>query len=168
MTALVTAFVTRVVLPLVAPRDDAGRITVLVLGYFVVVATLLGVVGGIASVQTARHRLVAMADAAALEASQALDETAYYATGASAEGLPLSDESVTAAVEEALVATDAAADFPTLTVGALTGSPDGVSAQVQLTVVLDVPMVPATVDELVGGVPVTVVSRARSPLDPVG
>lgn len=147
---------------------DGGRITVLVLGYFVVVALLLGVVGGIASVQTARQRLLGLADAAALQASQAVDEPAYYAAGASAGAPPLSDEAVVASVEAALAAAGAQGDFPTLTVGPLTGSPDGVSAQVQLSVVLDVPMVPATVDDMVGGVPVSVLARARSPLDPVG
>ncbi len=151
-----------------APRGDEGRITVLVLGYFVVIALLVGVVGGIAAVQSARHRLLSVADAAALEASQALDEPGYYAVGASGGAPPLTDGSVVAAVEEALVAGGAAEDFPTLEVGPLTGSPDGISAQVQLSVVLDVPMVPASVDELAGGVPVTVLSRARSPLDPVG
>lgn len=148
-------------------HGDDGRITVLVLGYFVVVALLLGVVGGIASVQTARQRLLALADAAALEASQAIDETAYYAGGVGAGGAPLSDVAVAASVEEALAAAGAAQDFPTLTVGGLTGSPDGVTAQVQLSVVLDVPMVPATIGDLVGGVPVSVLARARSPVDPL-
>ena len=153
------------------PSGDAGRITVLVVGYFVVVVLLVGVVGTVAAVQTARQRLVALADAAALEASQAVDEQAYYRAGLAPAGaaagggaLPLTDAGVRAAATQSLVAADAQERFPSLVLGPATGSPDGATAQVELSAVVDVPMLPATVRDAVGGVPVTVLSRARAPL----
>lgn len=154
----------------VRASGDAGRITVLVVGYFVVVALLVAVVGGIATVQTARQRLVALADAAAVEASQAVDEQAYYRTGLAPTGaggvqaLPLTDAGVRAAAVQNLAAARADERFPTLVLGPATGSPDGATAQVELSVVVDVPMVPAVVGDAVGGVPITVLSRARAPL----
>lgn len=160
------------------PSGDQGRITVLVVGYFVVVVALVGVVGSIAAVQTARQRLVALADAAALEASQAVDEQAYYRaglvrTGAAAGGvgvggaegaLPLTDAGVRAAATQSLAAAGAQERFPSLVLGPATGSPDGATAQVEVSAVVDVPMLPATLRDAVGGVPITVLSRARAPL----
>ena len=161
------------------PSGDQGRITVLVVGYFVVVVALVGVVGSIAAVQTARQRLVSLADAAALEACQAVDEQAYYraglartgagagagGTGGGADGtLPLTDAGVRAAVAQSLAAAGAQERFPSLELGPATGSPDGATAQVELSAVVDVPMLPETLRDAVGGVPITVLSRARAPL----
>lgn len=153
----------------VQASGDAGRITVLVVGYFVVVALLVSVVAGIAAVQTARQRLVALADSAAVEASQAVDEQTYYRVGLAparggAQALPLSDAGVRAAAAANLTAAAADERFPTLVLGPATGSPDGATAQVELSVVVDVPMVPAIIGDAVGGVPITVLSRARAPL----
>ena len=154
------------------PSGDAGRITVLVVGYFVVVAALVGVVGGVAAVQTARQRLVALADAAALEASQAVDEQAYYRAGLARAGpvgagggaVPLTDAGVRAAATRSLLAGGAQERFPSLVLGPATGSPDGATAQVELSAVVDVPVLPVTIRDAVGGVPITVLSRARAPL----
>lgn len=150
------------------PSGDEGRITVLVVGYFVVVAALVGVVGSVAAVQTARQRLVALADAAALEASQAVDEQAYYRAGlagpAGGGSLPLTDAGVRAAAAQSLAAADAQGRFPSLVLGPATGTPDGATAQVELSAVVDAPMLPVTVRDTVGGVPITVLSRARAPL----
>ncbi len=150
-------------------RDD-GRITVLVLGYFAVVAALLGVVAGVAGVQVERQRLFALADAAALDAADALAVEAYYAEGltgagagaAGGAGVPLTDASVRASVEQHLAEVGAAGRFEGLTVSGLTGTPDGATAEVVLTAVATPPMVPAAVDEWTGGVPLVVTARARS------
>lgn len=156
----------------VRASGDDGRITVLVVGYFVVVALLVSVVGGIAAVQTARQRLVALADGAAVEASQAVDEQTYYRAGlvpageggGGVQALPLTDAGVRAAAEQNLVAARADERFPTLVLGPATGSPDGATAQVELSAVVAVPMLPASIGDVVGGVPITVLSRARAPL----
>ncbi len=151
-------------------RDD-GRITVLVLGYFAVVAALLGVVAGVAGVQVERQRLFALADAAALDAADALAVEAYYAeglagagagAGAGGAGVPLTDASVRASVEQHLAEVGAAGRFEGLAVSGLTGTPDGATAEVVLTAVATPPMVPAAVDEWTGGVPLVVTARARS------
>lgn len=158
-------------------RGDEGRITILVLGYFVVIAVLLGVVVGVASVQTERQRLFAVADAAALDAADALAVDAYFrdglgvdgAPGAAAAGagagavaVPLTDASVRASVEAYLGAVGAAGRFEGLTVSALTGTPDGSTAQVVLSAVATPAMLPRVVDERAGGVPITVTARARA------
>lgn len=150
---------------------DDGRITVLVVGYFVVVVLLVGVVAGIAALQTARQRLVALADAAAVEACQAVDEDAYYRAGlapvagaAGPRALPLTDEGVQEAARQSLVAAEAQEAFPSLELGVATGSPDGATAQVELVATVDVPVLPPSIGAAVGGVPITVLSRARAPL----
>lgn len=145
-------------------RADEGRITILVIGYFAVVALLVCVVVGVAGVQTQRQRLFALADAAALDAADALAEDAYFTTGLGpgAAPLPLTDATVRASVEAHLADAGAAGRFDALTVAAGTGSPDGVTAQVVLSAVATPPMVPAAVNAWTGGVPVTVTARARS------
>lgn len=149
---------------------DDGRITLLVLGYFVVIAALLGVVAGIASVQTERQRLFALADAAALDAADDLAEDAYFAGGVGgvggAEGVVvLTDAGVRASVEAHLASVGAGERFEALTVSALTGTPDGATAQVVLTAVADPATVPVMVSAVTGGVPITVTARARAAVD---
>jgi len=150
-----------------ATTGDEGRITILVLGYFLVVAVLLGVVVGIAGVQVQRQRLFALADAAALDAADALAVEAYYGTGLEpgATALPLTDESVRASVDAHLAGVGAASRFDGLAVAGGTGTLDGVTAQVQLTAVATPPMVPRVVNTFVGGVPITVTARARSAVE---
>ena len=155
------------------PRGDEGRITILVLGYFVVIVVLLGVVVGVASVQTERQRLFAVADAAALDAADAVAVDTYFQDGLGAGALgagadagavvvPLTDASVRASVEAHLGAVGAAGRFEDLTVSGLTGTSDGSTAQVVLSAVATPAMVPRVVDEWAGGVPITVTARARA------
>lgn len=142
----------------------------LVLGYFVVVVALLGVVAGVAGVQTQRQRLFALADAAALDAADALAVDAYYAggLGPAAPGaveVPLTDASVLAAVQEHLAGAGAVGRFEALAVLPGTGSPDGATAQVVLRAVATPPLLPRVVQGWAGGVPITVTARARAAVD---
>lgn len=144
----------------------------LVLGYTVVVLLLVTVVAGATSVHLTRHRLMGLADAAALDAADALDVPAFYATGVRAgpratsatDPVPLSDDSVRASVIEYLAVAAPLQSFPAPAVEA--GSPDGVTAQVTLTTTARIPLVSAVLRPWAGGVRVTVTARARAAVAP--
>lgn len=153
-------------------HDDSGQVMLLVLGYVVVALLLVTVVAGATSVHLTRHRLAGLADGAALDAADALDTTAFYAAGANASPdapVPLTDASVRASVTAYL------ADYTAATagtrrgtavaapeVGAATGSPDGVTAEVTLTTVARLPLVSLVLRPWTDGVRVTVSARARA------
>lgn len=153
----------------------------LVLGYTVVVLLLVTVVAGATSVHLTRHRLMALADAAALDAADALDVPAFYATGVPAtavpatgadpqaapfDPVPLSDASVRTSVTEYLAVAAPLQGFPAPALGAGTGSPDGVTAQVTLTTTARIPLVSAVLRPWAGGLRVTVTARARAAVAP--
>ena len=147
----------------------------LVLGYTVVVLLLVTVVAGATSVHLTRHRLMAVADAAALDAADALDVPAFYTSGVAAtsadpqvpvDPVPLSDASVRASAAEYLAVAAPLQSFPAPALGAGTGSPDGVTAQVTLTTTARIPLVSAVLRPWAGGLPVTVTARARAAVAP--
>jgi uncharacterized membrane protein len=91
------------------PRGDDGRILLLGLLYGLLAILLVTVVVSATGVHLERKRLLAVADLAALEAADALDEGAYFGRGDVAGGagaaddvVVLTDGSVRAAVESYL------------------------------------------------------------------
>lgn len=141
-------------------RDDAGQVMLLVLGYSVVLLLLVTVVVGATSVHLTRHRLLGVADGAALDAADALDAERFY-TGSGAGPLPLSDAGVQASVAEYLAVAAPLQPFPAPVVGHGTGSPDGVTAEVTLTTTARLPLVSSVLGPWSDGVAVTVTARAR-------
>lgn len=148
-----------------AARSDPerGQISVLILGMFVIVTSL--VIGGIdvTAVQLARIRMLDAADAAALDASDTLEESTAYRSGIG-EAVRLSDASVrrTAAAELGRQELPTGVTGWSLAPG--TGTPDGRTAFVRLTGQVRLPIVGGLLDGLGTGVTVTVESRARSRL----
>ncbi|MEJ5946195.1 hypothetical protein WDZ17_12925 [Pseudokineococcus basanitobsidens] len=144
---------------------------VLVLGYAVLALALVLVVTGASAVHLERKRVLAVADAAAGDAADALDEGAYYADGAASlgRGVPLTDDAVRAAVGEHLRRSAAARAVEGLRVGPGTGTPDGRTAQVELLAPVRLPLVGLGPQELVGGDRLTLVvtARARTDLAPL-
>ncbi|MDM7832473.1 hypothetical protein [Cellulomonas edaphi] len=65
-----------------ARRGDDGQIMLLTLGFVVVAMLLVSVVVSAAGVHLERKRLLALADVMALEAADAVDDDAYFASGA--------------------------------------------------------------------------------------
>lgn len=141
-------------------RDESGTITVFVLG-LTAIAILL-VVGAVAvtSAHIARMRLLDTADAAALAAANALDESAY-AEGVG-DALPLSDASVRQRAAQYLAATERPSTVTTWGLAPGTGSPDGRTAVVALTGEAELPMVGGPLRDLGVSVTISVVSSARS------
>jgi uncharacterized membrane protein len=70
------------------PGRDDGQVTILILGFAVVLALMVTVVVDASTLFLQRRALVAAADGAALAAAQEIDQQAYYAGGASG-GVPL-------------------------------------------------------------------------------
>lgn len=150
----------------VDPSDpEAGQISLLILGMFVIVAML--VLGGVVvtQVQLTRVQVLDAADAAALQSAESLDSDAAYGGGLHKTVL-LSD----ATVQQAAAASLAAQQMPrgvrswALTSG--TGSPDGSTAVVGLSADDRLPMVGPLLQAFGGHVTINVQARARAPLDP--
>ena len=148
-----------------ARAGDEGQVLLLVLVYTVIAASLVLVAASASSVHLARKQLLALADAAALDAADALDTGAFYAQGARpGEGVPLTDASVRASVGEHVALVGATERFTGFAVAPGTGTPDGRTAQVILVAVARVPLLPPVVDGWEDGVPLRVTARARAGL----
>lgn len=143
---------------------DTGQISVLVLGYTVLALLLVLVVTAASSVHLERKRLLSLADAAAADAADAVDLDGYYGSELPSDGVPLTDASVRRSVDRYLQRATGSAGLPRgARVAPTTGTPDGVTAEVTLVAVADVPFV----GTLVGydGVPLSVTARAHVALD---
>lgn len=141
--------------------DDSGRIMILTLGLAVVLLALVFVVVSVSAVHIERKQLLAMADAAAADAASRISEEAYYSGEMTAQ-VGLSDESVRAAAADYVARFGAQLGVPEAQVAEPTGSPEGRSAQVTLTTVARIPLVPALAEPMGAGLRLTVTSIARA------
>lgn len=142
------------------PRDEEGRVAVLVLVFAMIAMLLIAGVVAATSVHLARMKLLDVADGAALAAANALDDTAYR--GGVGEAVPLSDTTVRQAAADYVGSRPVPTGMTRWGLGPGTGTPDGVLAEVHLTCVADVPLVGWMLGD---GVTITVVSRARAGLE---
>lgn len=145
----------------------------LILIYVVISLGLVAVVVSASAVHLGRHRLLAVADAAALDAADALDRPGFYRAGSPQAGpgtgelvVRLTDESVRDSVAT-YVATSRAGSgtgdrVARLAVAEPTGTPDGVTAEVTLTTVVRLPLAGTVLAAWSDGVPVTATARART------
>ena len=138
-------------------RDD-GNITLLSLGFMIVVLVTILVVAAASQVHLQRLRLTNLADELALEAADTVDGGSYYAGGVAT--LRLDEEAMADAVLARLAADgrEWAGDVRVMDVA----SPDGSTAQV--TVAIEVtPLVSGTVLGVdLPGVAVTATGSARA------
>lgn len=143
-----------------ARREETGSISLYLLGLAVVAMVLVAGTVAVTSAHLARMRLLDAADGAALDAANALDESAYQQ--GVGEAVPLS----TASVRERAAAYLGARERPPgvqhwrLTTG--TGSPDGRTAVVALTGEARLPMVAGALQELGVSITISVTSSARA------
>ena len=137
---------------------DEGRIALLSLAFGLLAMVLVLVVVSASAVHLQRKRLYAVADAAAADAADALDDAAYYTGGGD---LLLSDASVR---DSAAGYVAAHADLAGVVVARGTGTPDGRTA----VVVLDADVRPLFVafvpEEFAAGIRVRATSRAVADL----
>ncbi len=158
-----------------APRrprggDDSGQVLLLALVYGLIAILLVLVVVAASAVHLDRKRLLALADGAALDAADALDEPAYFEATERAEGIdavPVTDDSVRDSVTAYLLRLDAPSRFTDLSVDVgSTGTTDGTTAVVVLTA-RSLPLLPDAVAGRYGaGVPLRVTASAVSQADP--
>lgn len=151
--------VRRLLAALRARDAESGQVMILTLGLAMVVLALVFVVASVTAVQIERKQLLAMADAAALDAATRIDAAAYYASGSGR--VEVSDATVRAAVGEYVASHRAALGLERARVGEPTGSPDGRTARVTLVTEADIPLVPWFLDGA-GGVGLRVTTTARA------
>jgi len=144
-------------------RRDGGQISVLILGLFGIVLVLL--LGGIdvTAAQIARTRLLDAADAAALDAADALDEPGAYGNGL-ASSVPVSNATVQEGAASNLATRPRPSGISSWTTALGTGTTDGQTAVVIVQGVADLPMAGGLLSSLGGSVTITVEARARAPL----
>ncbi|MCI2239779.1 hypothetical protein MO973_37580 [Paenibacillus sp. TRM 82003] len=151
--------------PAGGPRDE-GRVALLSLGFALVALVLVLVVVSASAVHLQRVRLLALADAAAADAADALDEAAYFTSGLPPEAVPLTGASVRASAERYVAG--AGPDLPGARVAAGTGSPDGRTAVVVLSATVVPPFAGLVPERFAGGVELRASSRAVARLDGFG
>jgi Putative Flp pilus-assembly TadE/G-like len=147
---------------------DEGQILPLVVAYALIALTLMIVVVDISAVHLQRDRLFALADSAALDASDALEESRFYSegapisTGTEAAAVPLSDHSVQTSVQRYLRVAGPEAHLAAVALDEPTGSPDGETAEVTLVARAHLPLFSFAVAGWSRGVPLRATSRARA------
>lgn len=155
----------------VSPRHDRGRpvgaedgsISVLLIGYVAVALTVILAVVSVTSIQLSRIHLLDAADAAALDASDALADEVVYGDGLGS-GVPITDATVVDAAAAHLAARERPSRLASWQLGPGTGTPDGRTAVVVMTGTARVPILSPVLATFGGGVSVTVTSTARSDL----
>ena len=146
-------------------RSDDGQVTLLVLVYTLISLSFVAVAVDATAVHLARTQLLDAADSAALDAADALDERAVYARGVGAD-LPVTNASVRAQASTYLSAYTAPSRLSQVELGERTGSPDGVSATVELVGLVRLPIAASVVATWSRGITVSVSSTARASLQP--
>lgn len=152
--------------PRTCASDDGGQITILALGFALIAFVLVAVVADAAAVHLARTQLTDVAEAAALDAADALADTAYQQgiDGAPGSGVPVSDDTVRQHVGGYLATYEPTSRLDAVRVLPGTGTRDGQSATVTLVGRARLPIAAFVVASWNGGVTVTATATARSPV----
>jgi hypothetical protein len=143
---------------------DSGQVMLLIFAYSAISLLLVTVVIGASAVHLERKRLLALADAAALDAADALDTGGLYGQGAHPDGVPLTDDSVRASVAAYVETAGAAAEFEDFAVAPGTGTQDGRTAEVTLVARARLPIVSSVLGDYADGIQLVATSRARTGL----
>ncbi|WP_151526256.1 hypothetical protein [Serinicoccus kebangsaanensis] len=138
--------------------------SILLIGMVALTLTVILAVVGVTAVQLTRIQLLDAADAAALDASDALAQEQVYEAGLGA-GPPVSDATVVDAAAEHLAGRERPSRVQEWGLGAGTGTPDGRTAVVTLTGRASIPVISPVLATFGGGVTITVTSSARSEVE---
>lgn len=142
------------------PRGDDGQLTLLILVYAAIAIALVVVVVDVSKLFLYRRALSGAADAAAIAASQSPDEGQLLTVGVGSS-LPLSQDSVEAAVERYVQSSALADRFDGLR---WTATTNGSVASVELSAEVRLPFSGAVLTQ--SRVTVTVDANATSPVTP--
>lgn len=143
-------------------RDERGSVSVLILGLTMVAAVLIAGTVAVTSAHLSRMRLLDVADGAALRAANALDDAAYREGVGTA--VPLSNASVRQRAAEYVGSRPRPGSVLQWRLGPGTGTPDGVTAVVDLTGEAELPLVGGVLRSLGVSVTISVRSEARADL----
>ncbi len=160
------------------PDAESGQIMLLTIAYALLALALVLVLASASAVHIERKQLLALADAAALDAADAVAAERFYlgdlsgvateveaaqrgAVGGGAV-VPLTVATVRAAVVDHLEAAPAARGITGLRIGEPTGTPDGVTAEITLIAVARPPFVPWALVGWSEGIALRVSSSARA------
>lgn len=138
---------------------ESGQITLLVIGFTLVLAVLIAVVVTASRVFLYQRALSTATDGAAIFAANQLDEAAFY-TGGAGEHLPISTAGARQAVAEYVTRTGLAERFQGF--GYLV-STDGRVVTVTFTATVGLPMVGAVSNRYEHGITITTVALAIAP-----
>ena len=122
-------------------RRDDGQVVLLVIGFALIVITLIGVVVDASTAFLYRRALVAAVDGAVTAAVQAVDASAIYGDPDALAGgaLPLDESGARIAVEDYLADQGLGTRFQDLTIRSVEVSADGRTITVILSATVDLP-----------------------------
>jgi hypothetical protein len=138
-------------------------VSILVIGFALIAFSLIAVVVDATAVHLARSQLTDAADAAALDAADALGGEVYTG-GIAGAAVPVTDSSVRAQATTYLSTYTPPRRLDAIALGDATGSADGQSATVQLSGRVRLPIGAAVLRSFRDGITVTVTSTARATL----
>jgi hypothetical protein len=141
---------------------EQGQLSLLILGYTLIAFCLVAVVVDATSVHLARTQLRDAADAAALDAADALGAGVYGQT--LPDAVPLTDRAVRDQAASDLRDYDPPTRLDQVELAPGTGTLDGRSATVVLTGRARIPLAASVVASFTGGVMISVTSTARAEL----
>jgi hypothetical protein len=150
--------------------SEAGQVTLLSIAFALLALALVLVIASASAVHIERKQLLALADAAAADAADAVDLGLFYSAAGSggaigvagSDALPLSDATVRASVADYVATAPSAVGFEGLRVTDPTGTPDGTTAQVTVTAVARPPFLPWALIGWSDGIPLHATSTARA------
>ncbi len=140
--------------------DDRASVSVLVIGFALIVLLLLAVVASSSRVYLAQRDLMAATDAAAASAAQAVSEPAVFGGEAGAE-LPIDPAGAQARVAEYVGVADLASRFEGFTVVAVVV--EGTAVSVTFAARAPMPFGAMLSSDWADGYPVRATATARSP-----
>lgn len=143
-------------------RGERGQISLLILGFGMILITLILGALVVTNIHLAKVRLLDAADGAALAGANALD-TGVYTSGLGG-GIPVSGAGVQQAAADYLAARPMPTSVTSWRLAPGTGSPDGFTAVVVLQAQVDVPVLSPVLAPLGGSLTMTAEGRARSSL----
>ncbi len=138
--------------------SDEGQITVLIIGFVMIVVLAVGVIANASKVFVYRRSLASWADGAAIAAAQSVAEDVVYA-GPTVEQLPIAASEARRVVDEYVARNGLARRFDALQVDV------GVNPAASTVTVEFAVRVPLVLSDDAAGIPISASATATAPLE---